>query len=63
MVAVETRKHSQRVSNPAVAGDQVVVSLNQHRLAQITDQLPVDLRPPPSVAAYDSLLTGTRGEV
>ena len=62
VVAVETRKHSQRVSNPAVAGDQVVVSLNQHRLAQITDQLPVDLRPPPSVAAYDSLLTGTRGD-
>ena len=30
------------------------------RLAELTDQLPLDLRPPPSVAAYDSLLTGTR---
>ena len=38
----------------------VVVSLEARRLADLTDQLPLDLRPPPSVAAYDSLLTGTR---
>ncbi len=28
--------------------------------ADLTDQLPIDRRPPPSVTAYDSLLTGTR---
>ena len=55
VVAVETRKHQQR-ADPA-AGDQVVVSLSQRRLAGVSDQLPPDLRPPPSVAAYDGLLT------
>ena len=57
VVAVETRKHAQQQTNPRV--DPVVVDLNQRRLAEITDQLPLDLRPPPSVDAYDSLLTGT----
>jgi transposase len=60
VVAVETRKHQQQQANPADADDQVVVSLNQRRLAEVNDQLPLDLRPLPSVAAYDSLLTGTR---
>lgn len=59
VVAVETRKHQQHRANP-VLEDQVVVSLAQRRLAELTDQLPLDLRPLPSVAAYDSLLTGTR---
>jgi transposase len=58
VVAVETRRHAQQQSTPA-AGP-VVVSLEARRLAELTDQLPLDLRPPPSVAAYDSLLTGTR---
>jgi hypothetical protein len=44
-----------------VAGDdQVVVSLDGRRLADLAERLPVDLRPLPSVTAYDSLLTGTR---
>jgi len=59
VVAVETRKHQQHRTNP-VLEDQVVVSLAQRRLAELTDQLPPDLRPLPSVAAYDALLTGTR---
>lgn len=59
VVAVETRKHAQQHSTP-VTTDPVVVDLNQRRLAEVTDQLPLDLRPPPSVVAYDSLLTGTR---
>ncbi len=60
VVAVETRKHSQhQQANPALA-DQVVVSLDRRRLAEVTDQLPLDLRPLPSVDVYDSLLTGTR---
>jgi hypothetical protein len=57
VVAVETRRHAQQ---QATAADPVVVSLEARRLSDLTDQLPVDLRPPPSVAAYDSLLTGTR---
>src|SRR3954466_5873337 len=57
VVALETRKHAHQ---QAAAVDQVVVSLEARRLADLTDQLPLDLRPPPSVAAYDSLLTGTR---
>ena len=59
VVAVLTRKHAQQQANPTAA-DPVVVDLNQRRLAEITDELPLDLRPPPSVIAYDSLLTGTR---
>ena len=57
VVALETRKHAHQ---QAAADDPVVVSLQARRLADLTDQLPLDLRPPPSVAAYDSLLTGTR---
>jgi len=62
VVAVETRKHQQHQTNPAVSPleDPVVVSLEARRLSDLTDQLPLDLRPLPSVAAYDSLLTGTR---
>jgi transposase len=59
VVAVETRKHQQQQANPAGEG-QVVVSLDQRRLAELTDQLPTDSRPPPTVDVYDSLLTGTR---
>jgi len=59
VVALETRKHAQQQAT-AVTADPVVVSLEARRLADLTDQLPHDLRPPPSVAAYDSLLTGTR---
>jgi transposase len=58
VVAVETRRHAQQ--HAAAAAETVVVSLEARRLAELTDQLPLDLRPPPSVAAYDSLLTGTR---
>ena len=59
VVALETRKHAQQHATPT-GTDPVVVSLQARRLADLTDQLPLDLRPPPSVAAYDSLLTGTR---
>jgi hypothetical protein len=59
VVAVETRRHAQQQA-AAAAADPVVVSLEARRLAELTDQLPLDLRPPPSVVAYDSLLTGTR---
>jgi transposase len=59
VVAVETRKHQHQQANRALDG-QVVVSLDQRRLAEVTDQLPLDLRPLPSVDIYDSLLTGTR---
>jgi len=59
VVAVETRKH-QTQRTRADHGDQVVVSLDERRLAEVTDQLPLDLRPLPSVDVYDSLLTGTR---
>ncbi len=59
VVALETRKHAQQHAAPATT-DPVVVSLQARRLAEMTDQLPLDLRPPPSVAVYDSLLTGTR---
>jgi transposase len=59
VVAVETRRHAQQQNAP-VAADPVVVSLQARRLAELTEQLPLDLRPPPSVTAYDSLLTGTR---
>jgi hypothetical protein len=58
VVAVEARRHAQQAT--AAAAGPVVVSLQARRLAELTDQLPLDLRPPPSVAAYDSLLTGTR---
>ncbi|PZR87116.1 MAG: IS21 family transposase [Candidatus Nephthysia bennettiae] len=61
VVAVETRKHQQRQANPVpVLQDPVVVSLAERRLAEITDHLPTDSRPLPTVTAYDSLLTGTR---
>jgi hypothetical protein len=60
VVALETRKHAHQQADAADAADAVVVSLEARRLADLTDQLPLDLRPPPSVAAYDSLLTGTR---
>ena len=59
IVALETRKHAQQHTTRAAA-DPVVVNLQARRLAEITDPLPPDLRPLPSVAAYDSLLTGTR---
>ena len=59
VVAVETRRSAQQQANAATA-DPVVVSLEARRLAELTNQLPLDLRPPPSVTAYDSLLTGTR---
>ena len=59
VVAVEARKHAQQQAEPALA-DPVVVDLSQRRLSEITDQLPLDLRPVPSVDGYDSLLTGTR---
>ena len=59
VVAVETRKHAQQQAKPRLA-DPVVVDLNQRRLSEITDQLPLDLRPLPSIDGYDSLLTGTR---
>ena len=58
VVALETRKHAQQQAT--AADDPVVVSLEARRLSDLTDQLPPDLRPLPSVAAYDSLLTGTR---
>ncbi len=61
VVAVETRKHKHQHQQASPAGDdQVVVSLDQRRLAEVTGQLPLDLRPLPSVDVYDSLLTGTR---
>ncbi len=61
VVAVETRRHAQQQATAAAARpDPVVVSLEARRLTDLTDQLPLDLRPPPSVTAYDSLLTGTR---
>ncbi len=59
VVAVETRKRQQHQASPA-GEDPVVVSLAERRLAELTDQLPTDLRPLPTVVAYDSLLTGTR---
>ena len=59
VVAVETRKHQHQQAN-AASEAQVVVSLDQRRLAEVTDQLPLDLRPLPAVDVYDSLLTGTR---
>jgi len=37
-----------------------VVSLAERRLAELTDQLPTDRRPVPTVTAYDSLLTAAR---
>jgi len=63
VVAVETRKHFQQQIDPAADAareDQVVVSLAERRLTDLTDALPTDSRPLPTVAAYDSLLTGTR---
>jgi len=73
VVAVETRKHQQhhdRLTTTDAAdadaagaeGGRVVVSLTDRRQATVkdlTEQLPPDLRPLPSVAHYDSLLTGT----
>jgi hypothetical protein len=62
VVAVETRKHAQQQADPvaSASGDPVVVSLAARRLAELTDHLPTDSRPMPTVTAYDSLLTGTR---
>jgi hypothetical protein len=65
VVAVETRKHQQHQASSASAvlptgADPVVVSLAERRLVELTDHLPTDLRPLPTVTAYDSLLTGTR---
>jgi len=59
VVAVETRRHHQQRTQLA-GEEQVVVSLPGRRLVQLSDQLPPDLRPLPTVTAYDSLLTGTR---
>lgn len=72
VVAVETRKHQQQTdqltatetATEAAVGGQVV-SLTDRRQTIATDlsdrvaELPPDLRPPPSVAHYDSLLTGS----
>jgi hypothetical protein len=62
VVAVETRKHAQQqaISAPTNPADPVVVSLDARRLAEVSDQLPLDLRPLPLVTAYDTLLDGTR---
>ncbi len=62
IVAVETRKHQQHQANNVVHTheDPVVVSLAERRLNELTDHLPTDSRPLPTVTAYDSLLTGTR---
>jgi transposase len=71
VVAVETRKQQQQhdqLTSAAAAGDQVVVSLTGRRRTTLPDlsvppagvaDLPPDVRPLPSVAHYDSLLTGT----
>jgi len=59
VVAVETRRHHQQRTQLA-GEEQVVVSLPGRRLVQLSDQLPPDLWPLPTVTAYDSLLTGTR---
>ncbi len=71
VVAVETRKHQQATDRDADAADaaagggQVVVNLIDRRPTSLPDRptrlgdLPPDLRPMPSVAPYDSLLTGT----
>ena len=61
VVAVETRKHQQPTDHAAAAGGPVVESLIDRRavaLSDLTEQLPKDLRPLPSVAHYDSLLRG-----
>jgi len=61
VVAVETRKHQQHSDHPAAADGPVVVSLADRRavaLNDLTQKLPKDLRPLPSVAHYDSLLRG-----
>jgi transposase len=57
VVAVETRKAQQR-SAATDHDKQVVVNLTE-RLAERTEALPADLRPLPTVAPYDDLLTGT----
>ena len=59
VVAVQTRRHHQQRTQLA-GEEQVVVSLPGRRLVQLSDHLPPDLRPLPTVTAYDSLLTGTR---
>ena len=71
VVAVQTRKHQQATDRDADAADaaagggQVVVNLIDRRPTSLPDRptrlgdLPPDLRPMPSVAPYDSLLTGT----
>ncbi len=61
VVAVETRKHQQPTDHAAAADGPVVVSLVDRRavaLSDLTEQLPKDLRPLPSVAQYDNLLRG-----
>jgi len=69
VVAVETRKHQQdhdrltatEAASAAAAAGPFVVSLIDRRpvaLSELTEQLPKDLRPLPSVAHYDSLLRG-----
>jgi transposase len=57
VVAVETRKAHQ-LAAAAARGEAAVVSLTQ-RLAERATELPDDLRPLPTVAPYDDLLTGT----
>lgn len=62
VVAVETRKHQQHTNHAATADAPVVVSLIDRRAVAVntlTEQLPTDLRPLPSVAHYDSLLRST----
>ncbi len=59
VLAVQTRRHHQQRTQRA-GEDQVVVSLPGRRLAELSEHLPLDLRPLPTVTAYDSLLTGTR---
>ncbi len=62
VVALETRKHQQSRERPAAGDGQVVVDLTERRaLTEAVGQLPPDLRPTPSVASYDDLLTATSG--
>lgn len=60
VVALQTRKHQHQPAPAAAAATPAVISLEARRLEQLTDSLPPDTRPEPSVSAYDSLLTGTR---
>ncbi len=65
VVAVEIRKAAAHAA-AAARGEQVVISLTDRLTERLTERgespgvaLPVDLRPMPTVAPYDDLLTGT----